>query len=99
MASQRERNFRGSVQDGFMFVFSKTNMLFDTYVPSYQDLHLVLLLELLESYLNDTKVGHGDSKFPLTNTTSVAPFRIVSCLFSVQDFSLDKHVPSYKDFY
>ena len=79
--------------------FSVKNILFDTYVPSYQDLHLVLLLEQLESYLNDTKVGHGDSKFPLKNTTSVAPFRIVSCLFSVQDFSLDKHVPSYKDFY
>ena len=79
--------------------FSVQNILFDTYVPSYQDLHLVLLLEQLESFLNDTKVGHGDSKFPLKNTTSVAPLRIVSCLFSVQDFLLDKHVPSYKDFY
>ena len=79
--------------------FSVQNILFDTNVPSYQDLHLVLLLEQLESYLNDTKVGHGDSKFPLKNTTSVAPLRIVSCLFSVQVFLLDKHVPSYKDLY
>ena len=76
-----------------MSVFS-ANFLFDTYVPSYQDLHSILLLEQLESFLNDTKVGHGDSKFPLKNTTSVAPLRIVSCLFSVQVFLLDKHVPA-----